>query len=44
MLKSIFHSNKFNYFINGIIVLHCLTILVRTSSDSVEKESLLSAF
>ena len=44
MLKSIFNSNKFNYFINGVIFLHCLTVVSRSSGDSLEKESLLAAF
>ena len=44
MLKSIFHSNKFNYFINIVIFLHCLTIIVRSSDDSSSKEQLLMAF
>jgi hypothetical protein len=44
MLKSIFHSSKFNYFINGVIFLHCITVVSRSSGDSPEKENMLTAF
>lgn len=41
MLQSVFHSGKFTSLVNGVIYAHCLTIMVRSSSDSSEKQSLL---